>query len=88
MSTFPIKKCNNLYNLRHTFALHPVGDGETDDSLEGSAESVVTVVATPFCQSECGNRTVFLSCFTIEMDEVVDVQAEGAKVFKNNVSTA
>ena len=55
--------------------LHPVGDGESDDSLEGSAEGVVTVVATPFCQSECGDGTVFLSCFAIEMDEVVDTLA-------------
>ena len=69
-----------MYNLRHTFALHPVGDGETGDSLEGSAESVVTVIATLFCQSECGDGTVFLSCFAIEMDEVVDAQAEGAKI--------
>ena len=64
-----------MYILRHTFALHPVGDGESGDSLKGTAEGAVTLVTTPYCQSECGNRTVFLSCFAIEMDEVVDAQA-------------
>ena len=54
---------------------HPVGDGKAGDSLEGSAEGAVTMIATLFCQSECGDGTVFLSCFAIEMDEVVDAQA-------------
>ena len=54
---------------------HPVGDGKAGDSLEGSAEGAVTMIAAPFCQSECGDGTVFLSCFAIEMDEVVDAQA-------------
>ena len=77
-----------MYNLRLAFALHPVGGVETGNPLEGSVEGAVTMIAAPFCQSVRGYGTVFLSCFAIEMDEVVDAQVEGAKVFKNNVSKA
>ena len=74
MSTFPIKKCNYLYKLRLPFALYPIGVGEAGDSLKDSAEGAVTLVTAPFCQSKHGDRTVSLSCFTIETDKVVNAQ--------------